>query len=74
MNLKRNFKKSFNDLKSKVHMLKLIRFVFETVAPYLEKMVDISSWDLAEVKKDLIVANRECSQRRLLHSAKWYII
>lgn len=34
-------------------------------------MVDISSWDLAEVKNDLIVANRECSQRRLLHSAKW---
>ena len=35
-------------------------------------MADISTWNLADVKKDLIFANRECSQRRLLHSAKWY--
>ena len=37
-------------------------------------MADISRWNLADVKKDLIIANRECSQRRLLHSAKWYVL
>lgn len=31
----------------------------------------ISSWNLSKVKADLIRANKECSQRGLVHSAKW---
>ena len=36
-------------------------------------MAENLSWDLTEIKKDVFVANRECSQRGLLQSAKWYI-
>ncbi|KAL5017186.1 hypothetical protein ScPMuIL_006775 [Solemya velum] len=34
-------------------------------------MADISIWDLSRVKKDLIIANKQCSQLKLLQSAKW---
>ena len=41
-------------------------------------MADISSLfktftpSLSSIKTDLLRANRECSQRKLFHSAKWY--
>ncbi|KAK3590022.1 hypothetical protein CHS0354_041047 [Potamilus streckersoni] len=34
-------------------------------------MADFSIWNLLQVKTDLITAHRECSQRRLINSAKW---
>ncbi|XP_045189720.2 cell division cycle protein 23 homolog [Mercenaria mercenaria] len=34
-------------------------------------MADISSWNLSQIKNDLVLANREFSSRRLMHSAKW---
>jgi hypothetical protein len=37
-------------------------------------MADVSSWNLSKIKADLVKANREFSSRRLMHSAKWYIV
>ncbi|CAL1530197.1 unnamed protein product [Lymnaea stagnalis] len=34
-------------------------------------MVDVPSLDLKQVKSDLIIAQRECYERRLVHAAKW---
>ena len=35
------------------------------------RMADFSTFDLAEIKKDLIIANKECTWRGLIHSGKW---
>jgi hypothetical protein len=43
-------------------------------------MADISSLfktfapSLSSIKTDLLRANRECSQRKLSHSAKWFVL
>ncbi|XP_059169104.1 cell division cycle protein 23 homolog [Physella acuta] len=34
-------------------------------------MADIPSFDLKQIKTDLIVAQRECYERRLIHASKW---
>ena len=34
-------------------------------------MADFSSWKLSEIKRDMVIANHECTQRGLMHSAKW---
>ena len=34
-------------------------------------MADVSSWNLSNIKLDVIKCNRECSQRGLSQSAKW---
>ncbi|KAH9520460.1 Anaphase-promoting complex subunit 23 [Bulinus truncatus] len=34
-------------------------------------MADVPSFDLHQVKSDLIVAQRECYERRLVHASKW---
>lgn len=34
-------------------------------------MADVSSWNLSQIKQELIKANREFASRRLMHSAKW---
>ncbi|KAK2190637.1 hypothetical protein NP493_72g01031 [Ridgeia piscesae] len=34
-------------------------------------MADFSSWDLKQMKQEVIAEHRECCQRGLLHSAKW---
>lgn len=34
-------------------------------------MAEITSWDLSKIKNDLLKAHKECSNRRLMHSAKW---
>ncbi len=36
-------------------------------------MADISTWNLAEIKQDVIRSQRESAQRGLLQSAKWYV-
>ncbi len=36
-----------------------------------EEMAEISSWSLSEIKRDALLANRECSLRGLVHAAKW---
>ncbi|XP_013402626.1 cell division cycle protein 23 homolog [Lingula anatina] len=34
-------------------------------------MAEVLRWDLSVIKRDLLLANRECSERGLMQSAKW---
>ena len=38
---------------------------------FQNKMAAVSSVCLPEIKRDLLYAVKECSERGLLHSAKW---
>ena len=37
------------------------------------EMADVSTWNLSQIKHDLVKANSEFATRRLTHSAKWYL-